>query len=99
MFQLVDANAEEMDRQFDILADRILAQAQRLGNKTGIGTLNKFKADGIAWKYLREIVFKLIDEGVIKKIQSQGMTKVDLCGLEEIEVRHFIELIICLDQT
>ena len=61
MFQLVDANADEMNRKFDILSDRILAQVQRLGIKTGIGSLNKFKADGIAWKYLRDIVFKLIE--------------------------------------
>ena len=89
-FELVDAGHQKIEKVFDELSEEILTQIQPLRNLTGIGTNKKFSGMGIAWKYLKETLFKLIDDGVLKKekrkLEEIEIESVDLTGLTQIEV-------------
>ena len=64
----------------------IKASSIKLGGPTGIGTNDKFRA-GIQWKVLKDIVFDLVQKGIIKIIKdADGNKTVDLTELEKIEV-------------
>ena len=64
LYELVDATHEEIDTKFQDMCEKILASVPKLRILTGIGSARKF-VQGIAWKHLKEVVFKLIDAGVI----------------------------------
>ena len=48
------------------MTDKILAKVPKLKANTTIGHHKKFQGGGIPWKSLKEFVFKLIDDGIIK---------------------------------
>ena len=71
------------------MSDEILAHSQPLSSSgnTGIGFNEKFSGGGINWKFLKIIAQKLLEEGKITKyVDKDGITRVDLNGLESIEV-------------
>ena len=82
IFELVDANHAEMEEAEEKLKDVIKAGGLKLGGPTGIGTNEKFRA-GIQWKILRDIVFNLVEEGIIKVNEDEeGYKRVDLSQLK-----------------
>ena len=75
-----------MEEAEEKLMDMIKAGSLKLSGPTGIGPIKKFSG-GIQWKILRDIVFKLVDEGKIKVNQDEeGAKRVDLTELDEIKV-------------
>ena len=87
--ELVDVGHDKITQEFSVMTDKILAYSQPIlrSGATGIGASRKFAGMGIYWKVLKAYVFKLIDDGIITKyVDKNGITRVDLNGLESIEV-------------
>ena len=72
-----------------MMTDKILANSQPLlkSGATGIGASRKFSGMGIYWKYLKDFALQLINDGKITKhVDKNGVTRVNLNGLESLEV-------------
>ena len=63
-----------------------MSHTEKLTPQTGIGNKNKFAAGGLIWNKLKETALKLIDDGIIKVYESEGIKRVDLCDLNSLEV-------------
>lgn len=90
IFELENASHEIMEKTFETLTDKIIAQIMPLAKKTGIGNNKKFAGCGIPWKKLWIVVEKLIKDGLIRgaerEVGKQMVASVSLCDLNQIEV-------------
>ena len=89
-----------MNEEFAKLCDKLLAWCQPLSSSgsTGIGFKEKFKAFGVNWRDLKALVFKLMDDGIITKSEDKkGIMRVNLNGLDKLEVGVEKISLICFD--
>ena len=76
--ELVDATAEEIDKAYEELCDKIIAQSCPLSTGTNIGSSVKLSAGGLRWKHIMPAAMKLIDDRVLTPIKDRdGIMRVE----------------------
>ena len=84
-FKVIDSNWEYIESEFLKMKEIIKPHVEILIENTGVGSKDGVK--GIPWKDLKDIVFDLVDQGVIKVHYENSIPIVDIGNLESIEIK------------